>query len=102
VFRFAYLPLFLTALSLSVPAGAGTIYSQQTDQLSNVQPACPPECSVPDFQIASAPIVKSNGSGLFGPLDPASLATPLPSTWVMMLAALAMGFAAYRLFSVPD
>ena len=102
MFRFAYLTLFLTALSLSVPADAGTIYSQQTNQVSNVQPACPPECNVPDFQIASAPIVNLNGSGLFGPLYPASLATPLPSTWVMMLAALAMGFAAYRLFSVPD
>ena len=102
MFRFAYLLLFLTALSVSVPAGAGTIYTHPTDQLSNVQPACPPECSVPDFQITSAPNVKLNGSGLFGPLDPASLATPLPSTWVMMLAALAMGFAAYRLFSVPD
>jgi hypothetical protein len=97
-----HLLLFLTALTLSVPAGAGTIYSHPTHQLSNVQPACPPECSVPDFQIASAPIVNLNGSGLFGPLDPATFATPLPATWVMMLGALVMAFAAYRLFSVPD
>ena len=102
MFRFAYLTLFLTALSLSAPAGAGTIHAQHTDQLSNVQPACPPECNIPDFQIASAPIVNLNGSGLVGSLDSAAFATPLPSTWVMMLAALAMGFAAYRLFSVPD
>jgi len=101
--RLIHLPLLLTVLSLSVPAGAGTIYSYQGNQLTNVQGACPPECNVSGFfPIAGAPL-NLNASDLLTSGDSATFATtPLPSTWTMMLMALAMGFAAYRLFSVPD
>jgi hypothetical protein len=101
--RLIHVPLLLTALSLSVPASAGAIYSYQGNQFTNFQGACPPECNVSGFfPIAGAPL-NLNGSDLFTTGDSGTLTTtPLPSTWTMMLIALAMGFAAYRLFSVPD
>ena len=101
--RLTYLALLLTALSVSVPVSAGTIYAHQGNQFTNSHVACPPECNVSGFfQIVGAPL-NLNGSGPFTSEDSATLmTTPLPSTWTMMLIALAMGFAAYRLFSVPD
>jgi hypothetical protein len=35
------------------------------------------------------------------PIDPI-IVMPLPATWVLMLTALLLALAAYRLFSVPD
>jgi hypothetical protein len=78
-------------------ASAGTIDSlQSAASASHTADACPPDCGLTGFGVASPPINDLIGTDL------QLIAMPLPSTWTMMLLGLGMAFAAYRLFSMPD